>query len=197
MDPLDGIYGICSGCPAPGLLCLRGREGTWGRRRRWEEVVGVTVHSTGCACSWISSSSGTWGTSMSGLMSDWISGLISPRRVASSSSIGDVPHSPSTDCRNEASTISSPLRANRGAMHHCSSLTASQRTPVGQPDSLAQACSTLAKARVLCSLIIWKLEEAGEGMFCSSQCPGIVSGGAHHPACFMFPSPCSFVSGQR
>ena len=111
-------------------------------------------------------------------MSDWISGLTSPRRTATSSGIGEVLHSPSMGCRSEASTILSLLRANREAMHCCSSLAASQRTSVGQLDSLAQACSALAKARVLCSLIIQKSEETGEGMYCSSWSPGIAGGGA-------------------
>ena len=110
-------------------------------------------------------------------MLDWISGLTSPRIVASSSGIGEVPCSPSMDCRSEASTISSPLRANMGAMYCCSCLATSQRTPVGQPDSLAWVCSTLARARVLCSLTIQKLEEAGEGIYCSSWSPGVVGGG--------------------
>ena len=52
---------------------------------------------------------------------------------------------------------------------------------MGQLDSLAWACSTLAKARAHCSLINLKLEEAGEGMYCSSQSLGIVGGGANPP----------------
>ena len=99
----------------------------------------------------------------------------------SSSGIGEVLCSPSTGCRNEACTISSPLRANRGAMHCCSSLTVSQRTPVGPLDSLSCASSTPAKARVLCYLIILKLGEAGEVMYCSSQSLGMAGGGACHP----------------
>ena len=79
-----------------------------------------------------------------------------PRRVASSG-IRDVLHSPSTGLRSEASTIPLPLRTNRGAIHHCNSCTASQRTHVGNPDSLAQACSTLAKAMVFCCLITWEV----------------------------------------
>ena len=55
-----------------------------------KEAVGLTVHSAGCACSWISSSSGTFGASMSGLTADWISGLISPRRAASSFGVWEV-----------------------------------------------------------------------------------------------------------
>ena len=110
MDPLGSIYGIHSVFPCSGAFCLWGRKGTWGRRRRWGEVVGVMVHSAGCVCSWISSSSGTWGT----LMSYWISGLTSPRRVASSPGIGEVLCSLSMGCRSEASTTYSILRANRG-----------------------------------------------------------------------------------
>ena len=146
------------------------------------EVIGVAVHSAGCACSHISSSAGTWGTLTSGFTSDWISDWISPRRTASSSGVGEVLHSPSMGCRSEASTISSPLRTNRGAMHHCSSLAVSHRTPMGQPDSLVWACSTLVKARVLCSLITMKLEEARKDMYCSSWSLGMAGGGAHHPA---------------
>ena len=61
----------------------------------------------------------------------------------------------------------SPLRTNRGAMHHCSFHATPHRTPVGNPDSLVWACSTLAKAMVFCCLIIWKLEEVGKA--CSLQ----------------------------
>ena len=66
-------------------------------------------------------------------------------------------------------------------MHHCSSKATWQRTPLGNPDSLAQVCSTLAMAMVFCCLIIWKSEEEGEGMQSLRWSPEIVSGGAHHP----------------
>ena len=69
------------------------------------EAVGEMVVFAGCAYSWISSSSGTWDTSMSGLTSDWISGLILPRRAASCSGIGEDLCSPSTDHRSEVSTL--------------------------------------------------------------------------------------------
>ena len=124
------------------------------------EALGVAVHSAGCTCPEISSCSGTWDGSMSGLMS----GLMLPRRVSSSSGVGEVLCSPSIGLRSEASTISSPLNTNRGAMHCCSFCATSQRTPVGNPDSSAWACSTLAKVGVFCCLIIWKLEEVEEGM---------------------------------
>ena len=87
-----------------------------------------------------------------------------PRRVASSSGVGEVPHTPSVGFRSQASTILLLLRTNKRAMHHCSSTAASQRTPVGNPDSLVQAYSALAKAMVFCCLIIWKSEEVGSGM---------------------------------
>ena len=120
----------------------------------------MAVHSAGCTCSWISSCSGTQGGSILHL----ISHLMMPKRVASSSGVGEFLCSPPMGLRREASAISLPLRANRGAMHLCSSQTASERNHVGNPDSLAQACSALAKAMVFCCLIIWKSEEVGEGM---------------------------------
>ena len=49
--------------------------------------------------------------------------------------------------------MSSLLRVTRGAMHLSSSHADSQRMPVGTPDSLVQACSTGAKARVFSCLM--------------------------------------------
>ena len=123
------------------------------------------------------SSARTWGTLTSGLMSDWISDLILPRRVASSSGIGEVTHSPSTGCRREASTISSLLRANMGAMQFPCCIT---KDSSGATRLLNMGCSSLAKARDLCSLITLKLEEGGEGMYCSSQSWRMAGGGAYH-----------------
>ena len=59
-----------------------GQEGGDGR-----EDVGAAVCSAGCTCSHTSSGSGTWGGSI-------MSCSMSPRRVASSSGVGEVLHSP-------------------------------------------------------------------------------------------------------
>ena len=138
-------------------------------RRRWERGVGVAVHSACCTCSQISSCSGTWGSSILHL----ISCLMSPGRVASSSGVGEILWSPSMGLRMEASTITSLLRTNKGAMHQCSSHAASQSTPGENPDSSAQACSTLAKAMVFCCLIIWNVEEVRKACSLQGEAQGL------------------------
>ena len=62
---------------------------------------------------------------MLGLMSDLMFIFMSPRRVASSSGIGEALCSPSTGLRSEVSNILLPLRTNRGpyavvvpSLHH-------------------------------------------------------------------------------
>ena len=52
--------------------------------------------------------------------------------------------------------MSSMLRVMKGAMQFRSSHDKLQRMPVETPNSLAQACSTWAKARVFSSLIVQK-----------------------------------------
>ena len=80
----------------------------------------------------------------------------SPRRMASSSDIGEVQCSSSVGFKREASTMSSLLRVIKGAMHFCSSCTESQRAPVGPPDPLAQVCRAWAKTRVFSYLTTQK-----------------------------------------
>ena len=108
------------------------------------EATGVAVCSAGYSSWWTSSCSGT------------VDGSTSPRRVASSSGVGEVPCSCPVGLRREALTISSPLRAIRADMYFCSSNVAWQRTPVGNCDSLVQTCSDQAKARVFSCVMAQK-----------------------------------------
>ena len=75
-----------------------------------------------------------------------ISGCLgsAPRRVASSSRVGEVLCSSPVGYKSEASTISSPLRCIKGAMHLWSSLVESHKTPGGIPDLSVQVCSAQA-----------------------------------------------------
>ena len=137
LDPLGSTYCIHPSFLFLGLLSLLVRE-VW---LVWEggderQAIGVAVCSAGCACSQTSSHSGTWDSSISCLRS----GLMLPRRAASSSGVRKFLF-PFNRFSSEASTISSPLRNNSRAMPHCSSHIASQRTPVGVLDSSVQASS--------------------------------------------------------
>ena len=85
----------------------RGLSGEGGDGRK---AVGVAVCSAGCTHIQVSSCSGICGGSVSGLRS----GLMSPRRMASSSCVEAVLHCTSMDFRSEASNMSSPLRTNKG-----------------------------------------------------------------------------------
>ena len=58
--------------------------------------------------------------------------------------------------RSEASTMLSPFRLIKGAMHFWSSHAMSQRTLASAPDLSAQHCSAPAKARVFSCLTVWK-----------------------------------------
>ena len=76
--------------------------------------------------------------------------------MASSSGVGEVPLSPSIGFRREASTMSSLLRVIMEDIQLWSSHEVQHKTPVGAPDSLAQACSAWAKARVCSCLMTQK-----------------------------------------
>ena len=111
------------------------------------KAAGGATHSAGCTTSWTSSCSGAWG------------GSTLPRRVASFSGVVEVLCSFPMGLRWEVLTIPLLLWAIRGAMHFCSSCADSQRTPVGNPDSLVEAWSTWANARVFSCL--WPKEFLG------------------------------------
>ena len=105
------------------------------------EVLGVVVCSAG---------SMNWG-----LFTCWEvgpgapEGLSSlPRRVASSSRVGEGPDSSSTSLNREATITSSLSMIINGAMHCWSILTALHRTPGLDPDVSTQTCSALARAKV-------------------------------------------------
>ena len=89
-----------------------------------EVVLGAVICLAGSTNLGISIHSGREPGTSGGLMS-------SPRRMASSTNDGEVTHSSSVDFKREASTMSSPLRIIKWAMHLWSSDTAVQRMPVG------------------------------------------------------------------
>ena len=105
-----------------------------------------------------------------------------PRRVASSSRVGEGPGFFSTGPNREASITSSPSMVINGAMHCWSSLTAPHRTPGLAPDALVQACSTLARANVFSWQMTQKFcgSEAGRRKSCG-QSPCREGGASHQP----------------
>ena len=80
----------------------------------------------------------------------------SPRRMASSYRVGEVPCSSPVASKSEASTISFPLRYRKGTMLLWSSLSELHRILVSAPDLSAQACSPGAKARVFSCITVQK-----------------------------------------
>ena len=82
------------------------------------------------------------------------SGSSSPRRVAFSSRLDEVPGLSLAGSRSKTSTISSPFRLIKGDLHFWSSHTALQRTLVSTPELPAQHCSVWAKARVFSFLTV-------------------------------------------
>ena len=106
----------------------------------------------------------------------------SPRRVVSSSGVGEVHNSSSTGLNREASITSSLLMVINGAMHCWSSLMALHKTPHLTPDAFAQVCSTLATASVFYCWMIWKFQgsEAGGRKSCG-QSPCRVGRASHQP----------------
>ena len=105
-----------------------------------------------------------------------------PRRVVSSSGVGEGPKSSSWGLNREASITSSPLRVIKRAMHYWNSMMALHRMPVLTPDVSAQACITKAKASVFSCLMtqkFWELEMGGRKSW--RQSPWSVGRASHHP----------------
>ena len=108
-DPPAWVISI-SFHPLLGFLGIpEGRQLGWGVGDG-EDALGAVIHLAGSTNSGISSHSerepGTCGSL-----------IPSPGRMASSSKVGEVPHSTSVGFRREASTISFLLRIIRGAIH--------------------------------------------------------------------------------
>ena len=104
----------------------------------------------------------------------------SPRRVTSSSGVGEVLHLSSVGWRSEVSTISSLYI--KGVRHLWSSHTALQRTPVGAPSLSALHCRAQSRAMVFPCLMVQNSLILGELTWgrMSWGCSSVRQGGASH-----------------